>query len=37
MKAIKVYKHMIATNLFNINSKLKRKANDKKKQKKVLG
>ena len=27
MKAIKLYKHIIETNLFNINSKRKRKTN----------
>ena len=27
MKAIKIYKHIIETNLFNINSKRKRKTN----------
>jgi hypothetical protein len=35
MKAIKIYKHIIQTNLFNINNKRKRKLNDKK-AKKVL-
>ena len=30
MKAIKIYKHIIETNLFNINSKRKRKTNESK-------
>ena len=34
MKAIKIYKHIIQTNLFNINNKRKRKLNDKKAKKK---
>ena len=36
MKAIKLYKHIIETNLFNINSKRKRKPNAIKKDKKLL-
>ena len=36
MKAIKLYKHIIETNLFNINSKRKRKSNAIKKDKKLL-
>jgi len=36
MKAIKIYKHIIETNLFNINSKRKRKPDVKNKTKKLL-
>jgi len=36
MKAIKLYKHIIETNLFNINSKRKRKPDAIKKDKKLL-
>ena len=36
MKAIKLYKHITETNLFNINSKRKRKPDANKKDKKLL-